>query len=138
MYRILRENLQVTDRRRQARHPTKDRPELVAEAPRQVYTWDISKLAGPTKGVYFDDCVMVDIYFRYIVGVHVQTREPGLLAVENVVHADRGTSMTSKPVAARRSWTCPPKPGSTNPLPSTAPNPRRIRPPRNTRWTQSP
>ena len=83
MYRILRENLQVTDRRRQARHPTKDRPELVAEAPRQVYTWDISKLAGPTKGVYFDDCVMVDIYFRYIVGVHVQAREPGLLAVEN-------------------------------------------------------
>ncbi|MGC0367182.1 putative transposase [Rhodococcus sp. 27YEA15] len=111
MYRILRENMQVTDRRRQARHPAKACPELVAEAPRQVYTWDITKLPGPTKGVYFDAYVMVDIYSRYVVGVHVQTRESGLLAVEfmteifavhgipNVVHADRGTSMTSKPVA---------------------------------------
>ncbi|SED25342.1 Transposase InsO and inactivated derivatives [Rhodococcus pyridinivorans] len=112
MYRVLRENTQVSDRRRQARHPAKACPELVADAPRQVYTWDITKLPGPTKGVYFDAYAMVDIYSRYIVGVHVQTRESGLLAVEfmteifavhgipNVVHADRGTSMTSKPVAA--------------------------------------
>lgn len=110
MYRILRENTQVAERRRQARHPARVCPELVAEAPRQVYTWDITKLPGPAKGVYYDAYVMVDIYSRYIVGVHVQTRESGLLAVEfmteifavhgipNVVHADRGTSMTSKPV----------------------------------------
>ena len=112
MYRILRENTQVTDRRRQARHPARVCPELVADAPRQVYTWDITKLPGPVKGVYFDAYVMVDIYSRYIVGAHVQTRESGALAVEfmseifavhgipSVVHADRGTSMTSKPVAA--------------------------------------
>lgn len=112
MYRILRENEQVAERRRQARHPARVCPELVAEAPRQVYTWDITKLPGPVKGVYYDAYVMVDIYSRYIVGVHVQTRESGMLAVEfmteifavhgipNVVHADRGTSMTSKPVAS--------------------------------------
>ncbi|MBD0020844.1 MAG: DDE-type integrase/transposase/recombinase [Gordonia sp.] len=112
MYRILRENKQVTERRRQARHPTRTCPELVATGPRQVYTWDITKLPGPVKGVYYDAYVMVDIYSRYIVGAHVQTRESAVLAVEfmtdvfrvhgtpTVVHADRGTSMTSKPVAA--------------------------------------
>ncbi len=79
-------------------------------APRQVYSWDITKLPGPAKGVYYA-YVMVDIYSRYIVGAHVQTHESGLLAAEfmtdifathgipEVVHADRGTSMTSKSVA---------------------------------------
>jgi len=111
MYRVLRENTQVAERRRLARHPARACPELVATAPRQVYSWDITKLAGPVKGTYFDAYVMIDIYSRYIVGVHVQTHESGILAVEfmteifavhgipDVVHADRGTSMTSKPVA---------------------------------------
>ncbi|QSE87421.1 DDE-type integrase/transposase/recombinase (plasmid) [Rhodococcus pseudokoreensis] len=111
MYRILRENAQVTDRRRQARHPARACPELVATAPREVYSWDITKLPGPVKGTYFDAYVMIDIFSRYIVGAHVQTHESGLLAAEmmtetfavhgipNVVHADRGTSMTSKTVA---------------------------------------
>ncbi|MCK0093927.1 IS3 family transposase, partial [Rhodococcus sp. F64268] len=82
MYRILRENTQVKDRRRQARHPARACPELVATAPRQVYTWDITKLPGPARGVYYDAYVMIDIYSRYIVGVHVQTRESGILAAE--------------------------------------------------------
>ncbi|WP_435043193.1 IS3 family transposase [Rhodococcus aetherivorans] len=111
MYRILRENAQVSERRRQARHPARVCPELVATAPRQVYSWDITKLPGPVKGTYFDAYVMIDIFSRYIVGAHVQTHESGLLAAEmmteifavhgipNVVHADRGTSMTSKTVA---------------------------------------
>lgn len=111
MYRILRENAQVKERRRQARHPSRACPELVATAPRQVYSWDITKLPGPVKGTYFDAYVMIDIFSRYIVGAHVQTHESGLLAAEmmteifavhgipNVVHADRGTSMTSKTVA---------------------------------------
>ncbi|MFD9664843.1 transposase [Rhodococcus sp. NPDC059968] len=111
MYRILRDNAQVVERRRQARHPARARPELTATAPRQVYTWDITKLAGPVKGTYFDAYMMIDIFSRYIVGAHVQTHESGLLAAEmmteifavhgipNVVHADRGTSMTSKTVA---------------------------------------
>lgn len=112
MYRVLRENRQVTERRRLARHPAKACPELVATGPRQVYSWDITKLAGPVKGTYFDAYVMIDIYSRYIVGVRVHAHESGVLAKEmmeqvfavhgvpHVVHADRGTSMTSKTVAA--------------------------------------
>ena len=112
MYRILRENTQVRERRRQARHPARAVPELVATAPGQVYTWDITKLPGPARGVYYDAYVMIDIYSRYLVGVDVHARETGPLAEEmmrevfgihgipQVVHADRGTSMTSKSVAA--------------------------------------
>lgn len=112
MYRVLAENKQVKERRRLARHPAKVCPELVATAARQVYSWDITKLAGPTKGTYFDAYVMIDIYSRFIVGVHVHAHESGVLAKElmeqiftvhgipQVVHADRGTSMTSKTVAA--------------------------------------
>jgi hypothetical protein len=54
MYRVLAENTMVTERRRLARHPAKTCPELVATAPQQVYSWDITKLAGPVKGTYFD------------------------------------------------------------------------------------
>lgn len=111
MYRILRADRQVTERRRLARHPARARPELVADGPRQVYSWDITKLAGPAKGIYYDAYVMIDIYSRYIVGARVHARESGPLAeammrevfdthgVPHVVHADRGTSMTSKSVA---------------------------------------
>lgn len=112
MYRVLTENKQVKERRRLARHPAKVCPELVATAARQVYSWDITKLAGPMRGTYFDAYVMIDIYSRFIVGVHVHAHESGVLAKElmeqifaihgipQVVHADRGTSMTSKTVAA--------------------------------------
>jgi len=73
---------------------------------------DITKLAGPVKGTYFDAYVMIDIYSRYIVGAQVHAHESAVLAAEmmreifaihdvpRVVHADRGTSMTSKTVAA--------------------------------------
>ena len=112
MYRTLDRNRQVKDRRRQATHPARKVPELQATGPRHVYSWDITKLAGPVKGQYFDCYVMIDIYSRYIVGAHVHNTESAALAVElmteifgvqgvpHVVHADRGTSMTSKPVAA--------------------------------------
>ena len=111
MYRVLRENTLVTERRRQARHPARTVPELVATGPGQVYSWDITKLPGPAKGIYYDAYVMIDIYSRYLVGVHVHARESGPLAEEmmrevfgihgipQIVHADRGTSMTSKSVA---------------------------------------
>ena len=111
IYRVLTENKQVKERRRLARHPSRAIPELVATGPGQVYSWDITKLAGPVKGTYFDCYVMIDIYSRYIVGAHVHASESGELAVEmmkeifgihgtpHVVHADRGTSMTSKTVA---------------------------------------
>ena len=112
MYRVLAEHDQVKERRRLAKHPPRAVPELVATGPGQVYTWDITKLPGPVKGCYYDAYVMIDIYSRYIVGAHVHAHESGLLAQEmmkeifgvhgipSVVHADRGTSMTSKTVAA--------------------------------------
>jgi putative transposase len=112
IYRVLGANAQVKERRRLARHPARAIPELVATGPGQVYSWDITKLAGPVKGTYFDAYVMIDIYSRYIVGAHVHNAESGPLAAEmmreifaihgtpHVVHADRGTSMTSKTVAA--------------------------------------
>jgi transposase InsO family protein len=111
MYRILAEAGQVKERRRIARHPARAVPELVATGPGQVYSWDITKLPGPARGVYYDAYVMIDIYSRYIVGAHVHAHESGVLAEElmkqifgihgipTVVHADRGTSMTSKSVA---------------------------------------
>jgi putative transposase len=112
IYRVLAENSQVKERRRLARHPARAIPELVATGPGQVYSWDITKLPGPIKGKYFDCYVMIDIYSRYIVGAHVHASESAALAVEmmteiftihgapHIVHADRGTSMTSKTVAA--------------------------------------
>ena len=68
LYRVLRENRQVAERRRLARHPARARPELIATGPGQVFSWDITKLPGPTRGVYYDAYVMIDIYSRYVVG----------------------------------------------------------------------
>jgi putative transposase len=112
MYRLLRGHGEVSERRRQARHPAKVKPELVAYAPNQVWSWDITKLAGPARGVYYDLYVMLDIYSRYVVGWQVAVTETGELAEEMIadavarlgvspraLHADRGSSMTSKPVA---------------------------------------
>lgn len=111
-YRAQEENKQVKERRRLAKHPPRAVPELVATGPGQVFTWDITMLAGPVRGKYFDCYMMVDIHSRFILGAHVHATESGALAVEmmkgifrihgipQVVHADRGTSMTSKTVAA--------------------------------------
>ncbi|BDZ40417.1 transposase [Microbacterium suwonense] len=110
MYRVLRENMQVRERRRLATHPPRKVPELIATAAGQVYSWDITKLAGPARGVYYDAYVMIDIFSRYIVGAIVHSCEDGLLAKEmmidasglhgtpEVVHSDGGPSMTSKTV----------------------------------------
>lgn len=112
MYRLLHDHAQVTERRRQARHPARQVPELVATAPGEVFTWDITKLAGPTKGIYYNAYVMLDIFSRFIVGCEVHVRESaglaeefmqtvfGVYGIPKVVHADRGSSMTSKPVTA--------------------------------------
>ena len=84
---------------------------MIAASPGQVISWDITKLPGPVKGKYFDAYVMIDIYSRYIVGCRVHAAESAVLAAEmmtevfglhgipEVVHADRGTAMTSKTVA---------------------------------------
>jgi putative transposase len=112
MYRLLRVAGEVRERRAQATHPPRTRPELVATGPGQVWSWDITKLHGPVKGVYYDLYVILDIFSRYAPGWLVAPTETGELAKEfidntiatagvvpRVVHADRGTSMTSKPVA---------------------------------------
>ncbi|MFI1184645.1 IS3 family transposase [Streptomyces sp. NPDC020799] len=112
MYRILRAKGQSGERRRQATHPAKTVPELVATGPSQVFTWDITKAAGPVKGVWYHAYVVIDIFSRYIVGHTVEAAESAVRAEELIretiarngivpqtVHADRGTSMTSKKVS---------------------------------------
>ena len=114
MYRILREKNQTGDRRRQATHPPKVKPELVAHQPNSVWSWDITKLHGPAKWTYYYLYVILDIYSRYVVGWMIASRESKTLAErliaetireQNIggdqltLHADRGSSMTSKPVA---------------------------------------
>jgi putative transposase len=114
MYRVLRANDEVRERRAQATHPTRARPELMADKPNMCWSWDITKLRGPDKGVWFDCYVAIDIFSRYVVGWMVATTETAELAegfiTEAVdtqgvtrgtltIHADRGTSMTSKGVA---------------------------------------
>ena len=113
MYRLLRAAGEVRERRRQATHPAKVKPELVADGPDQVWSWDITKLKGPFKGVYFDLFVMIDIFSRKVIHWMLATHESAELAEQffqdcfranggvapDTVHADRGPSMTSKNVA---------------------------------------
>jgi putative transposase len=113
MYRLLRERHEVRERRRIARHPAHVKPELVATGPNQVWSWDITKLKGPYKWSWFHLYVILDVYSRYAVGWTIAPRESATLAQELIVaclraeniardqltiHADRGSSMTSKPV----------------------------------------
>src|SRR5450756_2624944 len=113
MYRIAAAAGQTRERRAQATHPAKVKPELLADVPSQVWSWDITKLRGPTKGVWFHLYVLIDIYSRFTPGWIVAAREDSMLAkdfldeaiarngvIPHTVHADRGTSMTSKPVSA--------------------------------------
>ena len=111
MHRILRANHAAGERRSQATHPPRAIPELLATKPGQVWSWDITKLRGPQRGVYYDLYVVLDIFSRHVVAFTVAASEDSMLAKElleqamgvhgipDVVHADRGTSMTSKPVA---------------------------------------
>jgi putative transposase len=114
MYRLLAAAGESRERRRQRTHPARKKPELIARSPNQVRSWDITKLAGPERGIYYELFVIIDIYSRYIVGWTVAAAETGELAeafiadaldrhqVEKdqlTLHADRGSSMTSKPVA---------------------------------------
>lgn len=114
MYRILKKNHAVRERRDQCRHPEYTKPELLAAGPNQVWSWDITKLKGPEKWSYYYLYVIIDIYSRYVVGWMVAPRESAKLAERLIdeisekqgiqkgqltIHADRGTSMRSKLVA---------------------------------------
>ena len=113
-YRLLRAAGESRERRRQATHPAKVKPELLATAANMVWSWDITKLHGPAKWTYYYLYVILDIYSRYVVGWMVASRESAALAEVMIrqtcakqgierkqltIHADRGSSMTSKPVA---------------------------------------
>ncbi|MFU8842145.1 MAG: DDE-type integrase/transposase/recombinase, partial [Nitriliruptoraceae bacterium] len=77
MYRLLRDHGESGERRRQATHPAKTKPQLRASGPNQCWSWDITKLAGPTRGVYYDLYVIIDIYSRYVVAWTVANAEDG-------------------------------------------------------------
>jgi putative transposase len=114
MYRLLRARHQIRERRAQARRPATVKPELMATGPNQVWSWDITKLAGPHKWTWFQLYVILDVHSRYVVAWLVATRESARLAEELIaaaiydqhipagqltLHADRGSSMTSKTVS---------------------------------------
>ena len=114
MYRILRSHDEVRERRRHATHPAHVKPELLATAPNQVWSWDITRLRGPAKRVFYHLYSIIDIYSRYTVGWMVAAREDEHLAERLIadtlakqqigdgqltIHADRGSSMTSRTVA---------------------------------------
>ncbi len=113
MYRLLQRNQQVKERRNQLRHPTYTKPELLATAPNQVWSWDITKLKAASKWTYYYLYVIIDIFSRYIVGWRIAPGESAELAQELIlnacltqnvlpgqlgIHADRGSAMTSKVV----------------------------------------
>ena len=111
MYRVLAASQPVRERRNQLQHPQYAKPELMATAPNQVWSWDITKLLGPQKWTYYYLYVLLDIFSRYVVGWMVADRENSALAgrlIEETyikqgvepdvltLHSDRGSPMTSK------------------------------------------
>jgi len=113
MYRVLAAAQEVRERRNQLRHVA-SKPELLATHPNEVWSWDITKLLGPAKWTYYYLYVILDIFSRYAVGWMIAHRESAALAerliaatcekqeilpAQLTIHADRGSSMTSKPVA---------------------------------------
>ncbi len=114
MYRLLHDNVEVRERRDQLQHPQYHKPELLATAPNQVWSWDITKLLGPAKWTYFYLYVILDIFSRYVVGWMLAHRESADLASRFIretstkhdidvgqltLHSDRGAAMQSNSVA---------------------------------------
>lgn len=114
MYRVLHAHQEVHERRAVLVHPSYARPELLARRPNELWSWDITKLRGPTTWTYYYLYVILDVFSRYVVGWMVALRESSDLARELIaqtcerqgiepgqltLHADRGSSMTSLTVA---------------------------------------
>jgi putative transposase len=113
IYRILDTALEVKERRNQARHPAYVKPELCATGPNQVWSWDITDLKGPVRGLRYKLYVTQDLFSRLVVGWTVQAREDerlarefhrrtflqqGIQPGELTLHSDRGAAMTSKTI----------------------------------------
>lgn len=114
MYRVLADNDEVRERRNVLRHPAYSPPELLATAPRQLWSWDITKLRGPVKWRYFRLYVIMDVFSRYVTGWMVAEHETAHLAQRLIeetcakerirpdtltIHSDRGSPMISKGVS---------------------------------------
>lgn len=114
MYRILAEHNEVRERRAQSQHPAASKPHLVATAANQLWSWDITKLKGPTKWTYYYLYVILDVYSRYVVGWLLASVESadlaqtliadtcakqGISKEQLTLHADRGSPMRAKDVA---------------------------------------
>jgi putative transposase len=114
-YRILERNEQLQERRALRRHPKYQPPELMATAPCQVWSWDITRVRGPEPGLHFHLYVMLDLFSRFVIGWLLAERESGNLAAKFIheclqreqisggnltIHSDRGAAMQSKPVVA--------------------------------------
>ena len=114
LYRVLAANNEVRERRNQLRHPHYAAPQLLATRPNELWSWDITRLLGPTKWTYYYLYVLLDVFSRYVVGWTVAQRELATIAEQLIaescarqgiepgrltVHADRGPAMISKPVA---------------------------------------
>lgn len=114
MYRILAAEGEAKERRNQLVHPPYAKPELLAQQPNELWSWDITKLLGPAKWTYYYLYVLLDVFSRFVVGWTIQYRESaqvakaliaqaiaqqGITAGQLTIHADRGSSMRSKPVA---------------------------------------
>ena len=106
MYRLLRERGQSGERRAQATHPAKKKPELMADGPDQVWSWDITKLKGPARGIWYLLYVIIDIYSRKVIHWEAWPTENGTLAkefIEHAIEANEGiTPRRSTPTAAPR------------------------------------
>lgn len=113
-YRVLAGAGEVRERRRQLTHPAYVRPELLATSANELWSWDITDLKGPAKWTTYKLYWILDVYSRYAVGWMVAHRESAALAERLIaetiekqqieegqltIHADRGSSMRSRPVA---------------------------------------
>jgi putative transposase len=140
MYRILADAGQTGERRNQLTHPRHARPELLATRPNELWSWDITRLLGPATWTYYSLYVILDICSRYVVGWMVAHAEQAVLAERLLaettakqqitpgtltVHADRGSSMTSKPVAFLLADLGSPRPTPAPTSPTTTRTPRR-------------
>jgi len=114
LYRLLEQHGEVRERRDQRRHPPRAVPRLCAKAPNTVWSWDITPLPGPARGMFFQLYVMLDLYSRYVVAWMVALRQNADLASHFVrdavqragiapgtlfTHQDRGAPMTSRSLA---------------------------------------
>ena len=114
MYRILSAHGEVCERRLIRRHPTYKKPELLAERPNEVWSWDITHLRGPVKWSGYRLYTVLDIFSRYVVGwmiaevessdlakqlIAETVRKQGIQPDQLTLHADNGSPMTGKPLS---------------------------------------